>query len=90
MAKPLPFKQHPHLGATFAWNKDGSPFPPSTIEHADVTYADITPPGSATFTVTATAEGGACAITSPNFVMTSNVGQPRFLSLQILSTVPHV
>lgn len=64
----------PALGVTFSWSKDGSAFPPSTAEFADVAYADITPPGSGTFTVTATAEGGACAVTSPGFAMTSNTG----------------
>ncbi len=55
----------PALGVTFDWKKNGTSFQASALE-----YADVTTPG--TYTVTATAEGGACAIASPAFVLSSD------------------
>ncbi len=64
----------PAPGVAFAWFKNGLAYPPSVLDSAAVTYADITPPGSGTFTVKATAEGGTCSITSLGFVLNSNTG----------------
>jgi gliding motility-associated-like protein len=55
----------PALGVTFDWKKNGTSFQASALE-----YADVTTPG--TYTVTATAEGGTCAIVSPAFVLISD------------------
>jgi gliding motility-associated-like protein len=60
----------PALGVAFDWKKNGVSFLAGVLE-----YADVTTPG--TYTVTATAEAGACAITSPALVIGSD-----------LSTVP--
>ena len=69
-AQTVRLQTTPALGVTFDWSKDGAPpFQSSASEFADITLA-----GS--YTVTATGEGGACAITSPAVVVSSNAGAP--------------
>jgi gliding motility-associated-like protein len=59
----------PALGVTFDWQKDAVTFNsgPGTVDSTDVTSAG-------TYTIVATGEGGACAVTSPGVILNSSTG----------------
>jgi gliding motility-associated-like protein len=58
----------PAANVTFSWKESGSPVAGTN------SYLDITTPG--TYTVTATGESGACALTSASITVTSDPGAP--------------